>query len=61
MYRLQRCVKEVSRLTERYSGKAGLEKAQLQQLDRSLSEIARTLTGKVRRGGGDVCSKDTLF
>lgn len=45
--RLQRCIKEVSRLTERASCKGGLEKTQLQQLDRNLNELARTLASKV--------------
>lgn len=45
--RLQRCIKEVSRLTERVSSKGGLEKTQLQQLDRNLNELARTLASKV--------------
>ena len=54
--RLQRCLKEVSRLMERCSGREALEKAHLQQLDRSLSEVARTLAGKVswRRLGDEV-------
>ena len=45
--RLQRCVKEVGRMAERCSGRPGLEKAQLQQLDRSLGEMARLLAGQV--------------
>lgn len=45
--RLQRCIKEVSRLTERVSSKGELEKTQLQQLDRNLNELARTLASKV--------------
>ena len=41
--RLQRCLKDVGRLTERTE----LDRAQLQQLDRTLNEMARILTGKV--------------
>lgn len=49
MDRLQRCIKEVSRLTERVSVKRRLEKPQLQQLDRNLNELARALASKVMR------------
>ena len=40
-------MKEVGRMAERCSGRPGLEKAQLQQLDRSLGEMARLLAGQV--------------
>ena len=49
VFRLQRCVKEVSRLSERCLGRDGLEKAHLQQLDRTLSELTRILSSKVGR------------
>ena len=45
--RLQRCVKDLSRLLEKVSGKATLEKTGLQQLDRTLGDVARILGGKV--------------
>lgn len=49
MNRLQRCVKEVSRLIDCVSVKGRLEKAQLQQLDRNLNELARALASKVHK------------
>ena len=45
--RLQRCVKELSRWLERCSGRVGLEKAQLHQIDRLFSDLGRILAGKV--------------
>ena len=45
--RLQKIVRELSRQLERLSGKVGLEKAEVQQLDRCFSEVARILAGKV--------------
>ena len=40
-------MKELSRLLERASVKTGLDKTGLQQLDRTLSDVARILGGKV--------------
>ena len=44
---MQKCLKELSRLQQRASGKPVLEKAQIQQFDRQLSDIARVLASKV--------------
>lgn len=45
--RLQKCVKELLRLLEKASGKTGLDKLGLQQLDRTLSDVTRILAGQV--------------